>query len=413
MDFATFDLDPRVQAGVDAAGYTTPTPIQRRAIPEILAGHDVMGVAQTGTGKTAAFVLPLLDHLIDGPRKRTRVLIISPTRELAEQIRTECDALGRRTKLRCTSVYGGVNKDRQTRALRRGVEIVVACPGRLLDLHGDGSVDLANVEAVVLDEADRLCDMGFLPDVKRILELLPRRRQTLLFSATMPVEIRSLAAQFMRDPVTVQVDAAAPAETVSHALYPTTDKLRRPLLLAMLRRLDDGQVLVFTRTKFRARALAKALEKEGHRVAELQGNMNQNRRRRAMDGFRSGRFDILVATDVAARGIDIAAISHVINYDMPDNVDAYTHRIGRTGRALRSGEAISLAAGEDAGVIRQIEQLLGERIERRRLASFDYGVFNPERALQPGGFGGGRRIGGSKRGRYRTPVGAKSGRSRR
>jgi ATP-dependent RNA helicase RhlE len=235
VDFTTFDLNPRVLAGVDDVGYTEPTPIQLQAIPEIKAGKDILGVAQTGTGKTAAFVLPILDRLVDGPRKRTRALIIAPTRELAEQIREECARLGRRTNLRYASVYGGVSKDRQAHALRRGMEIVVACPGRLLDIHGDGNADLSQVEILVLDEADRLCDMGFLPDVKRILALLPQRRQTLFFSATMPAEIRSLAAQILHDPVTVQVDAAAPAKTVSHALYPVTDKLRRPLLMAMLR----------------------------------------------------------------------------------------------------------------------------------------------------------------------------------
>ncbi|MFO7652427.1 MAG: DEAD/DEAH box helicase [Candidatus Krumholzibacteriia bacterium] len=405
MDFSTFDLDPRLKAGISAAGYTVPTPIQVAAIPAVLAGSDVMGMAQTGTGKTAAFVLPILHRLLPGPRGHVRALIIAPTRELAEQIRGECERLAARSRLRCVAVYGGVPKDAQTRALRRGAEIVVACPGRLLDLDGDGYVDLSHVETLVLDEADRLCDMGFLPDVRRILARVPAERQTLFFSATMPVDIRSLAAQILRDPVTVQVDAAAPATTVSHAIYPTTDHLRTDLLLAMVEMLPPGRVLIFTRTKFRARTLARALERHGHSVSELQGNMTQNRRQAAMDGFRSGRYEILVATDIAARGIDVADIRHVINFDMPDCVDAYTHRIGRTGRALQTGAAFSLAAGEDAGVIRQIEQVLGERIERRRLDEFDYGVFNPDRALRPGGFspingfGGGRRRAPARRGR--------------
>ncbi|MBN1933403.1 MAG: DEAD/DEAH box helicase, partial [Anaerolineae bacterium] len=271
-----------------------------------------------------------------------------------------------------------VSRQRQVEALRRGVEIVVACPGRLLDLLGDRSVDLSHVEVLVLDEADRMCDMGFLPDIRRILKVLPAQRQTLFFSATMPDEIRALADHMLTDPVTVQIGIIAPAETVSHAIYPVPDSRKKNLLLATLEQTATGRVLIFTRTKRRARFLARDLESLHYRVAALQGNMTQNRRQEALDGFRNGKYDILVATDIAARGIDVSDISHVINYDMPDTVDAYTHRIGRTGRVDRSGEAFTFVSQEDEPLVRQIEKVLGARIERRRLPGFDYGVAAPE-----------------------------------
>jgi ATP-dependent RNA helicase RhlE len=270
--------------------------------------------------------------------------------------------------------------------LRRGVEIVVACPGRLLDLHGDRSINLSQVEVLVLDEADRMCDMGFLPDIRRILRLLPRDRQTLFFSATMPEEIRELADTILDDPETVQVDAIAPAKTVSHALYPVASGRKKNLLLTTLEQTATGRVLIFCRTKRRARSLATDLDKRGYRASALQGNMSQNARQRAIDGFRQGRYDILVATDVASRGIDVSDISHVINYDMPDTVDAYTHRIGRTGRAHKSGEAFTFVGHEDEKLVRQIEKLLGTTIERRTVEGFDYGpatVQPPSRS--PGG----------------------------
>ncbi len=372
MNFEQFALDPRLQAGIKDVGFSKPTPIQEQAIPHLLEGRDVLGLAQTGTGKTAAFMLPILQRLTRGPLRQVRALVLAPTRELAEQIHQTAVDLGKHTKIRSVAVYGGVSKSRQENALKRGAEIVVACPGRLLDLVGDGSINLSRIEVVVLDEADRMCDMGFLPDIRRILKLLPQRRQTLFFSATMPRDIRQLADSILNDPVTVQVDVIAPAKTVSHALYPVADQQKKALLLALLDEQAMGKVLVFTRTKRRARFLARDLEKKGLKASALQGNMSQSQRQKAIDGFRAGRHDILVATDVASRGIDVAEISHVINFDMPDTVDAYTHRIGRTGRADERGMAFTFAGPQDEGIIRNIERVLGTRIERRRLPSFNY-----------------------------------------
>jgi ATP-dependent RNA helicase RhlE len=376
--FDAFELDPRVRAGVADAGFAIPTPIQQQAIPHALAGRDVLGLAMTGTGKTAAFLLPILQRLTRGPLRRPRALIVAPTRELAEQIHETAGALGGRTKVRSAAIYGGVGKGPQVAAIRRGAEILVACPGRLLDHIGAGDLDLSTVEVLVLDEADRMLDMGFLPDIRRILRYVPNRQQTMLFSATMPADIRGLADDVLRDPLTVQVDASAPAKTVSHALYPVPETLKAKLLHAMLERTATGRVLVFTRTKHRARRLAADLDKRGYRVAALQGNMSQNKRQAAMNGFRGGKYDILVATDIAARGIDVSEISHVVNYDMPDTVDAYTHRIGRTGRAAATGEAVTFAVQDDEPLVRDIERVLGKPIERRRLEGFDYGVFTPE-----------------------------------
>ena len=381
MNFEQFSFDRRIVAGIKAVGYTTPTPIQQQAIPIVLEGRDVMGLAHTGTGKTAAFMLPILQRLTKTPLRRVRALIVAPTRELAEQIHQMGLDLGKNTKVRSISVYGGVSKVSQVSRLRSGLEIVIACPGRLLDLVYDGDIDLSHIEVLVLDEADRMCDMGFLPDIRRILRLLPAQRQTLFFSATMPEDIRKLADNILKDPVTVQIGKSAPVETVSHALYPVSDRLKTNLLLAMLQQTPTGRVLIFTRTKYRARNLARDLEKGGHRTAALQGNMSQNQREQAINGFRNGKYDILAATDVAARGIDVSEISHVINFDIPDTVDAYTHRIGRTGRAHRSGEAFTFAGQADEQIIGDIEKLLGTRIERRRLPDFDYGSFVPESQL--------------------------------
>jgi ATP-dependent RNA helicase RhlE len=384
VNFEQFGLDPRILAGVRAAGYTTPTPIQEQAVPVVLDERDVLGLAQTGTGKTAAFALPILNRLAKGPLRRVRALVVAPTRELAEQIHQSFVSLGSRTPARSMTIYGGVSKGPQLAGLRRGTEIVVACPGRLLDHIQEGAIDLTQVEVLVLDEADRMFDMGFLPDIRRILKHLPAKRQNLFFSATMPKEIRVLADEILVDPATVQVGVIAPAETVAHALYPVPDGLKTKLLLAMLEQTPTGRVLVFTRTKHRARNLAENLQKQVYRAAALQGNMTQNRRQEAIDGFRSGKYDILVATDIMARGIDVAEISHVINYDVPDTVDAYTHRIGRTGRATRTGEAFTFAAHTDESMIRDIEKVLGAPIERRRLTGFDYGTYTPERqAPQP------------------------------
>jgi ATP-dependent RNA helicase RhlE len=373
VSFDHFSLDARVLRGVTAMGFSEPTPIQEQAIPVVLKDRDVLGIAQTGTGKTAAFALPILQRLIKGGSQRhVRALILAPTRELAEQIHDVFVELGKQTQVRTVTVYGGVGKGPQITALRQGAQVVVACPGRLLDLLGEGNIDLSHVEVLVLDEADRMCDMGFLPDVRRVLNALPKRRQTLFFSATMPEEIRELADRILTNPVTVQVGMIAPAKSVSHALYPVSRNLKKDLLLTMLDQTATGRVLIFTRTKHRARNLARDLIKQGHHAVALQGNMSQNQRQQALDGFRTGKIDILVATDIASRGIDVADITHVINFDMPDTVDAYTHRIGRTGRVDATGEARTFMEQEDEPLVRQIEKLLGKRIERRELRDFDY-----------------------------------------
>ncbi|HRQ42019.1 MAG TPA: DEAD/DEAH box helicase [Chloroflexota bacterium] len=378
-DFETFNLHPRIAAGIQSAGYITPTPIQKQAIPPILQGKDILGLAQTGTGKTAAFVLPILQRLMQGPRGHVRALVVAPTRELAEQINDSFVQLGQQTKTRSTAVYGGVGVNPQIQRLKQGVEVVVACPGRLLDHIGQKTIDLSRLEVLVLDEADRMCDMGFLPDIRKLLKHLPTQRQTLFFSATMPDDIRRLSHDILKNPVTVQVDLAKPAVTVSHALYPVPQHLKTGLLLALLRHMDTESVLIFTRTKHRARRVAEQINRAGYKAAALQGNMSQNRRQEAMDGFRSGQYKIMVATDIAARGIDVTQISHVINYDMPDTADAYTHRIGRTGRAAKTGDAFTFVTSEDTDMIRAIERVLGEKLERRTLPEFDYSTPAPTR----------------------------------
>jgi ATP-dependent RNA helicase RhlE len=370
LNFDQFAFNPNLNAAIKAAGYSHPTPIQKQAIPLVLEGRDVLGLAQTGTGKTAAFLLPILQHLGKSPSRRSRVLIIEPTRELAEQVHQSIGNLCGKSKVRSAAIYGGTSRHSQITKAHQGVDILVGCPGRLLDLIAGGEMDISSIEILVLDEADRLCDMGFLPDVRRILMYLPVKRQTLLFSATMPLDIGRLAITILKNPAHVQVGAIAPVNTVSHALYPISEALKPQLLISVLERTPTGRVLVFTKTKRRASRLADQLTKQGYRASALQGNMTQNRRQSAIDGFRAGRFDILVATDIAARGIDVAEISHVINFDMPDSVDAYTHRIGRTGRAQNTGEALTFASEADASAVWQIEKILGAPIERRCLAGF-------------------------------------------
>jgi ATP-dependent RNA helicase RhlE len=362
-----------------ALGYKTPTPVQTQAIPPVLAGKDVMGLAQTGTGKTAAFVLPILERLLPGPRGRVRSLIIAPTRELAEQIHVSIGELGRNTHLRSCTIYGGVSVNPQIEKLRAGVDVVVACPGRLLDHLNQKTIDLSRLEVLVLDEADRMFDMGFLPDVRRIIKQLPPRRQTLMFSATMPEDIRRLTDEVLHDPVTVRVGHTAPAKSVSHALYPVEQHLKTALLMELLKQTDTESILIFTRTKYRAKRIGQQLEKAGYKAASLQGNLSQNRRQDALDGFRNGSYQILVATDIAARGIDVLTISHVINYDMPDTTDAYTHRIGRTGRAAKTGDAFTFVTREDEPQVKSIERVLGSPIERRTLPHFDYDKSPPAR----------------------------------
>ena len=374
LSFQSFNLHPRIMSGVRACGYETPTPIQAKAIPPILEGRDLIGLAQTGTGKTAAFVLPIMQRLLAGPRGQVRALIISPTRELAEQTCEAIDDLGRDTDLESTAVYGGIGMDNQIRRLRGRTDIVAACPGRLLDHIWKGTIDLSHLEILVIDEADRMFDMGFLPDIRNLLRCLPEKRQTLLFSATMPDDIRRLVKDILHNPVTVQIGHTAPAKTVSHALFPVKQHLKTALLKELLRNIETDSVLVFTRTKHRARRVAEQLIRAGYRATALQGNMSQHQRQAALDNFRNGRYKILVATDIAARGIDILDISHVINYDMPDTSDAYTHRIGRTGRIGNSGEAFTLVTGEDKVMILTLERLLDKPLEQRTLDGFDYGT---------------------------------------
>jgi ATP-dependent RNA helicase RhlE len=363
MTFDKFELHPSVMAGVRDMGFETPTPIQSQAIPPAMEGRDLIGLAQTGTGKTAAFALPIINRLLKGPRRTIRALIIAPTRELADQINESVAALGKETHLKSACIYGGVNINPQFKKLRQGLDIVVACPGRLLDHMRQKTIDLSRVEVLVLDEADRMFDMGFLPDVRRIMKQLPSRRQTLLFSATMPDDVRALSSEFLNDPVTAQVGFLKPLATVTHALYPVAPHQKTLVLMELLRH-DTESVIVFTRTKHRAKKVARQLEKAGHKAACLQGNLSQNRRTAAMEGFRKGSFKILVATDIASRGIDVMKISHVINYDMPDTADAYTHRIGRTGRLAQTGDAYTLSTPEDEAMIRTIERTLGEKLKR-------------------------------------------------
>ena len=372
MSFTKFDLNPKLTACIKAMGYVKPTPIQSKAIPPVLEGRDVLGLAQTGTGKTAAFALPILQQLLRGPRGRVRALVIAPTRELAAQIEESFRSLGRGTGLRTATVYGGVGFVPQQQKLRGKAEIVVACPGRLLDHLGRKTANLSHVEVLVIDEADRLFDMGFLPDIRKIMGHLPTRRQTLFFSATMPRDVEKLAHDVLGNPVRVQIGFCRPAETVSHALYPVKQQRKTALLKKLLTGLDTDSVLVFTRTKHRAKKLATDLEHAGFGATALQGNMSQSKRQAALDGFRKGTVRILVATDLAARGIDVLSISHVINYDIPDTADAYTHRIGRTGRASSTGEAFTFVVKDDGATLRLIERALGGPIEERHIDGFDY-----------------------------------------
>lgn len=378
MDFKTFNFHSSIATGIEAAGYKTPTPIQRKAIPAVLKGQDIMGLAQTGTGKTAAFVLPILERLLNGGRGFVRALIVAPTRELAEQINDNICTLGKETGLRSISIYGGVNIKAQIARLARGVEIIVACPGRLLDHLKQQTVSLSRLEVLVLDEADHMFDMGFFPDIKRIMQQLPDRRQNLLFSATMPREILHLAREVLYQPVTIQIGITAPADTVTHAVYPVAHHLKTRLLLELLKNTNTESVLIFTRTKHRAKRIGEQLAKKGFKAASIQGNLSQNRRREALNGFRDGTYQILVATDIAARGIDVSGVSHVINYDIPNTPDAYIHRIGRTGRAACTGEAFTLVTDDDINMVRGIERVLGARIKSKVVDDFDYDIPAPK-----------------------------------
>lgn len=404
MKFDSLKLDDRLQRAVAAAGYTDTTPVQEAAIPPALEGRDVIGSAQTGTGKTAAFVLPILQKLLDNPvkEKRTRALIVTPTRELAEQIHDHVRQLGRYTKLRCATVYGGVGMAPQERALRNGTEIIVACPGRLLDHGQRGNAKLNNVEALVLDEADRMLDMGFLPDVRRIVKQTPRERQTMLFSATFASDLEGLASEILRKPKRVEMGLAAPPQTIEHWICPVAQNQKTALLLRVLEENDTDSVLIFTRTKHRADRVAKQIGRQGHSAAVLHSNRSQNQRRRALDGFRSGKVQLMVATDIAARGLDVETISHVINYDIPGSADDYIHRIGRTGRAQRTGDALTLVTSDDRAAVRDIERALGQPIPVHKVEGFE-ATPEPVAVSRPTGNGGnGRNSGGGKSSRRRS-----------
>ncbi len=379
MQFEQFNLDTRLLGGIRKAGYEVPTPIQEAAIPAALRGRDIIGTAQTGTGKTAAFVLPILNKLLGGPRGMPRALIVTPTRELAEQIHEVIRALAAGTRLRSATIYGGVAPGPQVKALRDGAEILVACPGRLLDLFSQRVLKLQHIEILVLDEADRMFDMGFLPDVKRIIQAVPSQRQTMLFSATFPPEVEQLAAHSLKSPQRIAVGISRPARTVAHALYPVPAHLKSALLLKLLRHTDANSVLIFTRTKHRAQKLARQLERAGHKVTSLHGDRTQGQRQAALKGFRSGAHQIMVATDIAARGLDVESISHVINFDMPDTADAYIHRIGRTGRAERTGDAFTLVTPDDNDMIRTLERIMGQPLVRKTFDDFDYAAPPPPR----------------------------------
>jgi ATP-dependent RNA helicase RhlE len=372
MGFTQLGLSAAVLEGVRAAGYVDPTPIQLRAIPLILEGRDVIGSAQTGTGKTAAFALPILSKLGE-PGRRTRTLILEPTRELASQVETAFRDYARFTKLRVAVIFGGVGYGRQTQALKEGVDIIVATPGRLLDHLQQGTGNLQNVEFLVLDEADRMLDMGFLPDVKRIVQKIPRERHTSLFSATIPPEISSLIQWAMKNPETVEIGARrSPAETVKHVVYPVAEDQKTDLLRALLDSVNYDSVIVFCRTKNRADRIGHMLKKNNHSVATLHSNRTQREREQALKGFRDGRYEVLVATDIAARGLDIEDVSHVINFDVPQHPEDYVHRIGRTGRAQATGDAFTLMVAEDSKHMMAIERFIGKKIDRVKLETFNY-----------------------------------------
>ncbi len=384
--FDRLGLDPALLRAVYAMGYEAPTPIQREAIPPILQGRDVIGTAQTGSGKTAAFVLPILQRLMKQGPGRTRALVLSPTRELAAQTEAALRALGKGTRVRGHSVYGGVGMGPQEHALRSGVDVVIATPGRLLDHMGRHNVDFRGLQILVLDEADRMLDMGFLPDVRRIIGALPHERQTLLFSATMEPEIEALSRSIMKNPVRISVSPPhRPPPKIRHEVYPVPQHLKTALLTELLGREDMLSVLVFVRTKRRADRVARQVGQAGFDVARIHGDRSQSQREAALAGFRSGRHQVLVATDVAARGIDVEGITHVINYDVPTVPTDYIHRVGRTARAEAEGEAITFVTPEDEGDLRGIEKALGRSIPRVTLPDFDYRAPPPPKVHGPPG----------------------------
>jgi ATP-dependent RNA helicase RhlE len=386
MSFKNLGLDAPLLRGVSDLGFTEPTPIQRGAVPPALEGRDVIACAMTGSGKTAAFVLPMLQRLAAGPKGVTRALVLTPTRELAAQVEQSLRELGRHVPVRSAAVYGGVGQGPQQKALRSGVDVVVATPGRLLDHMGQGNTRFDRLEVLVLDEADCMLDMGFLPDVRRILSALPRKRQTLLFSATLPGPVVALSREFLSDPVRLDVERPpAPATGVEQTIMPVPQTAKPRLLLELLRRGEVETALVFTRTKHRANRLAAFLEKNGVACERIHGNRSQNQRQDALTAFKAGRLQVLVATDVAARGLDIEALPHVVNFDVPGQPDDYIHRVGRTARAGATGQAITFAAPEEGGELRAIERAVGKSLPKSRLEGFDYSAQPAERFEIPVG----------------------------
>ncbi|TVP58469.1 MAG: DEAD/DEAH box helicase [Gemmatimonadales bacterium] len=385
LSFTSFNLDERLLSAIRGMGFESPTPIQGAAIPPGLEGKDVLATAMTGSGKTAAFLLPILQRLLSTPGQGTRALIVTPTRELAAQIVEHFDDLSKGTGLKAIAIFGGVGAKPQEKALRRGVDVVVATPGRLLDHFQYDYARLPGIEVVVLDEADRMLDMGFLPEIRKILRHLPKGpRQTLLFSATMPGPIAKLASEMLRNPVRVEAQTKqAPPSAITQALYPVPAELKVDLLAELLRREEVGNVIVFCRTKHRAKRLSKKLGQRGIAAAEIHGNRSQKQRTEALAGFRDGRYDVLAATDILARGIDVVELDHVVNFDVPGAPEDYIHRIGRTARAGASGEAYTFVAPDEEGGVRDIERALGRSLPRRTLADFDYSAKADERFEVP------------------------------
>ncbi len=375
MSFTPFNLHPSLMKGVSDLGFTRPTPIQKDGIPPALEGRNVLACAMTGSGKTAAFALPILQRLMGTKRGATRALVLAPTRELAAQIVTVFLDLAKHTPIKAAAIYGGVGMEPQERALRRGVDIIVACPGRLLDHMQNPYANFSALEVLVLDEADRMLDMGFLPDIRRILKRLPPIAQTLFFSATLPAAINDLSRQMLKNPVNLNVERpSAPATGVEQAIFPVRQDLKSALLLELLRGDDIQNALVFTRTKHRANRLADYLDRHGVSCDRVHGNRSQSQRTQAMNDFKNGRSRVLVATDVAARGIDIEALSHVVNFDVPHVPDDYIHRVGRTARAGATGEAFTFVSPEEQGELRAIERAVSRRLPTRTLSGFNYQV---------------------------------------
>jgi len=411
-DFKGFGLRTDLLNAIDGLGFTRPTPIQSAAIPPALEGRDVLGCAMTGSGKTAAFALPVLERIADKPRGTTRVLVLTPTRELAAQVADHFDELAGSTGVKSAVVVGGVGAGPQEAAFRRGVDVIAATPGRLLDHFQYDYARLAGLEVLVLDEADRMLDMGFLPDIRRILKHIPKgSRQTLFFSATMPQPIVTLSREILRDPVRISIERTTVAATgVAHALYPVPKRRKTALLTELLERGEVGNAIVFCRTKHGSNRLAKKLEKRGVSVGRIHGNRSQNQRTKALGAFKAGRTRVLVATDIVARGIDVEALDHVVNFDVPVAPDDYIHRVGRTARAEMTGDAFTLVSPEEESIVRKIERTMGRKIERRTLDGFDYGDAGEaggEASSGGNGNGGGRRGNGNgrRRGRRGKPRG--------